>query len=91
MDTDSKAILEVQVVDKREVGLKSVNMEKEALQRGLNHITSNLSVKEMVTDAHVQVTAMLSKYTDHWFAINMHIVNLIHKPNCSFNLAFFRE
>ena len=48
-------------VDKRETSLKSVNMEKLALQRSLQVLSGKLDISELVTDAHVQIAAYLSE------------------------------
>ena len=64
MDHDTKAILAVIVVDKREVDYKSTNMEMLGLQRALADLqTAGLRVSELVTDAHVQIASMLSEFT----------------------------
>ena len=50
------------VVDKREVGLKSPNMEKLGLERALDELKSlGFNIVEMVTDAHIQVPPVLGK------------------------------
>ena len=49
------------VVDKREVGLKRTNMEKEGLMRGPEQIhKEGVNVVEIATDAHCQITKMIS-------------------------------
>ena len=60
MNNDSLDILDMVVVDKREVGLKSTNMEKEGLIRGLEQIHKGVNVVEIATDAHSQITKMIS-------------------------------
>lgn len=50
-----KLILHFEVVDKREVGLKSPNMEREALIRALNFLMHHLNVVELITDASTAV------------------------------------
>ena len=63
MHHDTHDILEICTVDKREVDLKSPNMEKKAWSRAMEFLQDkNITVAEMVTDAHVQITAELSKY-----------------------------
>ena len=56
------SIVSTVVIDKRETELKSVNMEKLALQRSLALVDS-LQVTELVTDAHVQISALMSEFT----------------------------
>lgn len=62
MEHESKDIVAMIIVDKREVGLKSTNMEKEGLKRGIFEIQgSGLTISELVTDAHVQIASMISE------------------------------
>lgn len=49
------------IVDKREVGLKSPNMEKLGLVRALEEL-KEMNVTELVTDAHIQIESMMSKF-----------------------------
>lgn len=44
-------IIELEVRDKRHVGLASCNMEKQALQNALQHLQASLNIVEVVTDA----------------------------------------
>ena len=54
-------ILDVVVINKREVGLKSTNMEKEGLVRGLKSLQKDgINVVEIATDAHSQITKLAS-------------------------------
>ena len=57
MDCESKSIVSTITVDKRETSLKSVKVEKLALQRSLEVLSSKLDISELVTDAHVQIAA----------------------------------
>ncbi|PIK35795.1 hypothetical protein BSL78_27382 [Apostichopus japonicus] len=59
MDTSGSKILHVDVVDVRETGGKSTNMERLAFERGLDYLMANVNVTEVVTDAHVQTTALI--------------------------------
>ena len=62
MEHDTGDIVEMVVVDKWEVGLKSPNMEKLAFKKGLDNLLGkNLKIKEVVTDGHIQIKALLSK------------------------------
>ena len=54
-------IIDLEVLDKREVELKSVNMDKKALENILQRIKSVLNVVEVVTDASSSVKKMMSK------------------------------
>ena len=51
MDLDSGQILHVETVDKREVQLRSPNMEHEAFVRSLEFIKGKFTCNELVTDA----------------------------------------
>ncbi|KAJ8026489.1 hypothetical protein HOLleu_31320 [Holothuria leucospilota] len=65
MDYHTNDILHVAVVDKREVGLKSPNMEKAAFISSLQFLQeNNLKVKEVVTDAHPSIRAYLKQQPD---------------------------
>ena len=55
----SNYILDVEVLDKRHVGLISTNMEKEAAQRSLDRLKQELKIVEFVTDASTSVIALL--------------------------------
>jgi len=61
MDCHSGSIVSTVVVDKREVNLKSLNMEKLGLQRSLTLLAGTVNVTELVTDAHTQIAAFLRK------------------------------
>ena len=61
LDTTSKKIVSLKVVETREVDLKSTNMEKVGLIAALDEVMEVASVSELVTDAHVQIRAMMSK------------------------------
>ena len=78
MDCKSKRILDIQVIDKRETGLKSPNMELMGLNKVRGHLEKKkITVVEIVTDAHPQIMAMLSKY------------NYVRILNCFWALVFF--
>ena len=60
MNNDNLDILDMVAVDKREMGLKSTNMEKEGLIRGLEQIhKEGINMVEAATDAHSQITKMI--------------------------------
>lgn len=55
-------------MDKRVTGGKSAVLEKACFQRGLQFLLDkDLVISEVVTDAHVQVEALMSMFT---FLIN---------------------
>ena len=59
METTSNYILDIEILDKRHVGLTSTNMEKEAAQRSLDRLKQELKIVEFVTDASTSVIALL--------------------------------
>ena len=58
-----KLFLKMNIVDVREVeGRKSTNMERIWFERGLDNVlTSNMVIKEVVTDGHLVIGALMSK------------------------------
>ena len=62
MENSSKKILSVKTLDKRETDRKSGNMEKAGFLRGIQEVQNNgLQIAEVVTDAHLQIGALMSK------------------------------
>ena len=62
MENDTKDVLHVEIMDKREVGMVSVRMEPRALFKGLKNLKEdNMDVTEMVTDAHNVITKKMRK------------------------------
>ena len=63
-DMDTKCILELNIVDVREVeGRKSPNMERFGFKRGLDKlIGSKMNIKKVVTDGHLEIAALMSKW-----------------------------
>ena len=61
MENDTKAILAISTVDKRETGRKSHAMEPEGFRRALNFLLDNCNIAEIATDAHVSIGALLKK------------------------------
>ncbi|CAM4558290.1 unnamed protein product [Lepidochelys olivacea] len=62
MDLETKQILAIEIVDKRKTQLNSPFMEKEAFRRGLQKLLDEqLMVKEVVTDSHSQISALITK------------------------------
>jgi len=59
MELVSDYILEVEVRDKRHVGLASTNMERQALQNALQRLCSSINVVEIVTDASTSIKKMI--------------------------------
>jgi hypothetical protein len=65
VEANSNYIIEVEILDKRHVGLASTNMEREAVKRGLERLTQYIKVVEFVTDASTSVKALLGMYNTH--------------------------
>ena len=61
MEVTSKYILQVQIVDKRHVGLVSSNMEVEGLKKSLKKLQEDLNVVQLVTDASSSVKKLLGR------------------------------
>ena len=57
----SHYILEVEVRDKRHVGLASTNMERQALQNALQRLCASINIVEVVTDASTSIKKMIRK------------------------------
>ena len=76
MDIDSEKILHTVTVDKREVGLQSPNMEREAMKRALDFIvTCDIAVEELVTDASSSVRKMLGMFV---IVVKLYKMLLLH-------------
>ena len=61
MELVSGYIIELEVRDKRHVGLTSGNMEKAALQNALQRLRETLNVVEIVTDASTTIKKLIGK------------------------------
>lgn len=59
VEANSNYIIDIEILDKRHVGLASTNMEREAVKRGLERLTQDIKVAEFVTDASTSVKALL--------------------------------
>ena len=62
MEMTTGFIIDLEILDKREVDLKSVNMEKKALENILQRIQNVLNVIEVVTDASASIKKMMSEF-----------------------------
>ena len=66
MESETNKILHVETIDKREVNLKSPNMEREAFKRSMEYLISRgIKITEVVTDAS---TAVISTTGSHKFS-----------------------
>lgn len=63
MDIETNTIIHVETVDKREVNLKSPNMEREGFLRGMKFFhNEKVKVTELVTDGSTSVKKDLGKF-----------------------------
>ncbi|XP_062500796.1 uncharacterized protein LOC134178034 [Corticium candelabrum] len=77
MDCESHKVVDVQIVDKRDVDLKSMRMEKLGLQRGMTSVRLRINVVELVTDASTSVKAMMAR--DAEYKEIFHSLDVWHK------------
>ena len=61
MECTSGYILELEVRDKRHVGLASTNMERQALKNALHRLKNVLNVVEIVTDASASIKKLVGE------------------------------
>lgn len=63
MDNSTKKIISIITMDKRETGKKSTNMEKACFLKAMDEVQDkhNVQIQEVVTDAHLQIGALMSK------------------------------
>ncbi|KAK7913199.1 hypothetical protein WMY93_013410 [Mugilogobius chulae] len=59
MELETMDIISIVNIDKRQVGGKSVAMEKAAFIKTFDHLIEEIKIKEIVTDAHVQIAALM--------------------------------
>jgi len=65
MELDSKEIIHVATIDKRQTNWNSNIMEKEGFIQTVDKLTQEIKVVEFCTDAHVQIGALLSKWSNN--------------------------
>lgn len=64
MENNTKKIVTLETMDKRKTALKSSAMEKECLIKAIESLTTKeVDIGEIVTDAHMQITALMSKHS----------------------------
>lgn len=61
MDNDTREIVSVDSIDKRETQRTSVIMEKEGFIRSFETLCQEVKQAEVCTDAHTQISALFSK------------------------------
>ena len=69
MEVESNYVIDIEVLDKRHVGLISTNMEKEAVARSLDRLNKDADVVELVTDASTYVKALFGE-SSHFLTFN---------------------
>lgn len=63
MENTTKKIVALETMDKRQTGGKSSGLEKACFVRAMANLSGKeLDIGEVVTDAHMQITALMSKY-----------------------------
>lgn len=61
IEQESRDIVHIVSLDKRETNRNSVIMEKECFVRTMDALLPEIHISEVVTDAHSQISALLSK------------------------------
>ena len=61
MEHETKEIIHVATIDKRQTSWNSNIMEKEAFIKTVDKLSMELQIAEICTDAHVQIGALLGK------------------------------
>lgn len=74
MEQFLEIIVDLEVVDKRETGGISTNMEVFGLKKLLERIVGELTMSEIVTDASPSVTALVRKMKGNFSLCNIHIL-----------------
>lgn len=70
MENSTKKIVTLETMDKRNTALKSSGMEKECLVKAIDSLTTKeIDIGEIVTDAHMQITALMSKHSSVKFDV----------------------
>ncbi len=62
MENESREIISIITIDKRETQRNSVIMEKEAFIQTVDMLLTEVKLVEVCTDAHVQISALMSKF-----------------------------
>ena len=63
MDNESKDIISVVTMDKRQTNRNSVIMERHAFIQTFDSLLEDLNITEIVTEAHMQIAALMVKYS----------------------------
>ena len=63
MDNTTKQIVSLVTMDKTHIAGKSANLEKACFIKSMTALTQKrVRISEVVTDSHVQITALMSKF-----------------------------
>ena len=63
MENESKKIISIITMDKREADRKSGNLEKLVFLKSMTSLgEKEVAVGEVITDAHMQITAIMGEY-----------------------------
>ncbi|XDV33212.1 hypothetical protein PO909_003727 [Leuciscus waleckii] len=66
MENDSKEIISVVTIDKRQTARNSVIMEKEAFVTTMDKLLGEVKIAEICTDAHTQIASVMNKTTGRY-------------------------
>ncbi|XP_077371760.1 uncharacterized protein LOC144015549 isoform X2 [Festucalex cinctus] len=72
MENETKEIINVSTVDKRQTCWNSNIMEKEAFIRTLEKLSKEIQISEICTDAHVQIAALLDPEKGKYKNLKIH-------------------
>lgn len=73
MENESKEIISVVTIDKRQTQRNSVIMEREAFVRTMDKLLTEIKLTEICTDAHNQISSLMSKYSSYYL-LNKYII-----------------
>jgi len=93
MDVETKSIIHMQTVDKREVRLQSPNMEKEAFQRCLESLMShNLEVGEIITDASSPIRKLLgNNFEIYYYVFELNFLLAANHPTIKHSMDIWHK
>ncbi|KAK7883242.1 hypothetical protein WMY93_029416 [Mugilogobius chulae] len=89
MELETMDIISIVNIDKRQVGGKSVAMEKAAFIKTFDHLIEEIKIKEIVTDAHVQIAALMRKTCGGVYSTML--VACMNGPLADASMAFGRR
>ena len=80
MEVESNYTLDIEILDKRYVGLISTNMGKEAVHHSLDCLIEEMQVGELVTNASTSVKALMG------MLVNKNVCCSHHNLQCFYRL-----